>query len=147
MKSALFSLLIFVPTAATAFEKFGCFGTEPFWDATITDKQISFKLENSTKTYLGPKYSAPVGTSLEYVLSFEARNESSTVTGFIVHENGMLVLDEQGKRPPNPLTYNAYCSDGMSERGYPYSIHIIVNGKAYTGCCSTASKPAVGQDQ
>jgi uncharacterized membrane protein len=43
MKSALFSLLVFVPTVATAFDKFDCFDTEPFWDVTVTDKQIAFK--------------------------------------------------------------------------------------------------------
>ena|ERR1700738_648366 len=141
----MFSILVFAPTLANAFEQFVCFGTEPFLGAIITERQITFKLE-STKVYSGPKYSAPVGTSLEYVLSLEARNESSTITGFIVHENEMLVLDERGKHPPNALTYKAYCSNGMSDRSYPYSIHLIVDGKAYTACCSTASKPAVGQE-
>ena len=40
--------------------------------------------------------------------------------------------------------YLAYCSDGMSDLGYPFSIHLFVDGKAYTGCCSTAKIPPVG---
>jgi uncharacterized membrane protein len=50
MKWLSLPLLALLSNVATAFEKMNCFGTEPFWDAIITDNQITFKLE-STKIY------------------------------------------------------------------------------------------------
>jgi uncharacterized membrane protein len=146
MKSLFFPVLVLLlPTAASAFEKFSCFGTEPFWDAALEEMQISIKIE-SKRTYSGPKYGPPLGTSPDYVLSVQARSGSSNLTAFVVNETAMSVLTQNGEHPSSGTEYKAYCSDGMSDRGYPYSIHLIVDGKVYTGCCSTLSNPRVGQD-
>jgi len=79
-------------------------------------------------------------------MSIRAKRGNSTLVGFVVNENRMMVADKNGKAPSDADAYSAYCSDGMSDRGYPLSIHLIINGNAYTGCCSTAALPAVGSD-
>jgi hypothetical protein len=78
---------------------------------------LLLKLDNTTKIYPKPKYDVPVGASFEYVLSLQARNRNSTIIGFIVHENGMLVFDNKGKLPSGNTEYKAFCSVGMSSPG------------------------------
>lgn len=58
---------------------------------------------------------------------------------FVVNENLMIVADKDGKAPPDNVEYQAYCSDGMSDRAFPYSIFLMVDGKPFVGCCSTDS--------
>ncbi len=78
------------------------------------------------KEACGQGYSPPAGASSDYLLSVQARNESSAFTAFIVNEALMVILDKGGQRPPDRMAYRAHCSDGMSDRGYPYSIHLII---------------------
>ena len=68
---------------------------------------------------------------------------AQSLIGFVVNENRMMVADKNGKAS-DPDTYSAYCSDGMSDRGYSFSIHLVVDGNTYTGCCSTAASPPIG---
>jgi uncharacterized membrane protein len=145
MKSALFSLLVFVPAAAAAFEKFDCFGTEPFWDATLTENQIIFKFMNAKATnYSRPTYKS--AANAPSVTSIEARSGTSTLIAFVVDVTEMMFVRDKNGKEVVDREYVAYCSDGMSPLGHPFSIHLIIDGKAYTGCCSTTSKPSVGQD-
>jgi hypothetical protein len=70
----------------------------------------------------------------------------STLIAFVVDERLMIIEDKKGGSPPGDLgAYKAYCSDGMSDRGYPFSIHLIVDGNTFTGCCSTSTSPPVDQ--
>jgi hypothetical protein len=77
-------------------------------------------------------------------MSVQAKGKTGQLVGFIVNETLMALADKEGKPPEDRFTFNAYCSDGMSPRGYPFSIHLFVNGKVYTGCCANASNPPVG---
>ena len=134
-------------SSAHAMEKMKCLGTEPFWDAQIADRQITFGLGGDHKIiYPAPLYRAAAGVPLDFVMSVRAKRGKSTLTAFVVNETRMVLLDKNGKSPGNDTTYTTYCSDSMSERGYPYSIHLIVGGNVYTGCCSTSLLPPVGSD-
>jgi hypothetical protein len=77
----------------------------------------------------------------DFVMSVQAKSRTSNLTAFVVNETVMTVADKDGRTPTDPTAYRAYCSDGMSDRGFPFSIHLIVDGKAHTGCCSTATRP------
>lgn len=136
-------VLLLIPGSAYAIEKIECGGTEPFWDATLTNGQVTFKLADARQIALTPVYRPAAGASENYVLSVQARNRTNSLTGFVVNENLMGINDKNGRGPALSLGYNAYCSDGMSDRGFPFSVHLFVDGKPYTGCCETQSHPAV----
>jgi len=141
------AFILFLQPAAHAIETMECGGTEPFWDAKLSDTRVTFTLPGERKiTYSSPRYRAPRGASMEGVMSVRASRGKSTLVGFVVNEERMTVADKNGKSPPDEDVYRAYCADGMSERGWPYSIHLIVDGTAYTGCCSTATSPPIGSD-
>jgi hypothetical protein len=78
-------------------------------------------------------------------MSVRAKRGKSNLTGFVVNETQMVVADNNGAAAADPETYHAYCSDGMSGLRFHFSIHLIVDGSAYTGCCSKATAPPVGQ--
>jgi uncharacterized membrane protein len=144
MRRRLLSILLLIPNWAYAMEQMDCFGTEPFWDATLAGKQIAIKfMRGKTTNYSKAKYTPAANT--DGVVSIQAGSGTSTLTAFVVDATRMMfVLDKNGKEVV-ATEYTAYCSDGMSPLGHPYSIHLILDGKAYTGCCSTASKPSVGR--
>ena len=109
----------------TSIEKLECGGTEPFWNGVLTDQQITFELSGTTtRTYPKPTYAPAAGAP--NVTSIQATEKTGQLTGFVVNET-----------PPS------YCSDGMSPRGFPFSVHLIVDGKPYTGCCASASHPII----
>jgi uncharacterized membrane protein len=120
---------------------------KPFWSGALTDQQITFELSGTTKAYLKPTYTAATGASSDYVMSVQATGKTGRLTGFIVKETLMTVADKRGRAPGDRFTFKAYCSDSMSERGYPFSIHLIVDGKTFTGCCANASNPPVEQKE
>jgi len=120
-----------------------CSGTEPFWDAQLSDKQIIFGLADGRKViYVAPHYRAAAGASPDFVLHVSAKRGNASLIAFIVNENLMVVFDKNSKSLDQD-TAKAYCSDAMSDRGYPFSIHLLVDGTAYTGCCSTTASPTV----
>jgi uncharacterized membrane protein len=135
-------------SSADAIEKMKCGGTEPFWDAQLADSQVTFGLSGGERRiiYPAPLYRAAAGVPLDFVMSVKAKKGKSTLTAFVVNETRMILLDKNGKTPAKDAAYGAYCSDNMSDRGYPYSIHLIVDGNVYTGCCSTSLLPPVGSD-
>jgi uncharacterized membrane protein len=145
MKWRLVLGLLLVPSSVYAIEKMDCVGTEPFWSATLTDGQVSLKLFDQTRRYSKPMYGAAAGASADYVMSVQARSGTSNLAAFVVNETEMIVADNDGRAHKDRNAYRAYCSDGMSDLGFPYSIHLIVDGKTYTGCCSTVANPPVGQ--
>lgn len=138
--------LVMVQHAAYAIDRLKCGGTEPFWDAQLSDSQVVFDLSGGERriVYPAPLYRAAAGVPLDFVMSVRAKKGKSTLTGFVVDATRMIVADRNGKTPSDPDAYSAYCSDGMSDRVYPFSIHLSVDGKAYTGCCATtALRPMV----
>ncbi|MCB1621105.1 MAG: hypothetical protein KDI44_10245 [Thiothrix sp.] len=93
-----------------------CRGTEPFWSIRISEKQMAVELAD------GPKFSVDV--------SFRQRSLNNTRIAVV------------GGRRGNALT-SAFlekverCSDGMSDRNYPYAITAVVNSyRVVSGCCS-----------
>jgi uncharacterized membrane protein len=140
--------LLILQHSAFSIEKMECSGTEPFWDAQLSDSQVDFYPGGGGRKtiYPAPLYSAARGAAIGFVMSVRAKRGRSTLVAFVVNEREMIVADKKGKTPTDPDAYSAYCSDGMSDRGYPFSIHLIVDGTAYTGCCSTAASPPVGAD-
>jgi uncharacterized membrane protein len=138
--------LAILPNSAYAIkkiEKMECHGTEPFWQAKLAGGRVTFKTQDSSGTsYPTPRYSPAAGK--RYVMSVRAKRGKSNLTAFVVDETQMDVADKKGARTDR--IYLAYCSNQMSEKKYPLSIHLIVNGKSYTGCCRTATHPEVGQD-
>jgi uncharacterized membrane protein len=146
IKWCLLLILFLVPKSADAMEKMECGGTEPFWSAGLTDGQATFELVGTAKrSYPRPIYEPAAGSSPDYVMGVRAKSRTSNLTAFVVNETLMVIAEKDGRAPPDREKYLAYCSDGMSELGYPFSIHLFVDGKAYTGCCSTAKTPPVGQ--
>jgi uncharacterized membrane protein len=140
MKVYPIPLLVLIVDPVFAIEKLECGGTEPFWSAVFADQQITFELSGtSNRTYSKPTYVPAAGASSNYVMSVQASGKTGRVTGFIVNETLMVLMDKRGKAPEERLTFKAYCSDGMSERAFPFSIHLVVDGKPYTGCCASAS--------
>jgi len=139
--------LVILQYPAYSIERMECGGTEPFWDAKLSDSQVIFRLGVERRTiYTGPHYRAARGASIDFVMSVRATRGRSTLVAFVVNEREMTVADKNGNAPSDPDAYKAYCSDGMSDRGYPFSIHVIVDGDTYTGCCSTSTSPPVGSD-
>jgi uncharacterized membrane protein len=140
--------LLILQHSAYSIEKMECGGTEPHWDAQLSDSQVILDLSGRGRRtiYRAPLYSAARGASIGFVMSVTAKRGRSTLLAFVVDERVMIVADKKAKSPADPDAYSAYCSDGMSDRGYPFSIHLIVDGTAYTGCCATAASPPVGAD-
>jgi uncharacterized membrane protein len=145
MKLYLMFLSALIASPALAVEKMECGGTEPFWSAVISDQQITLELSGRTITYPKPTYAPATGASADSVMSIQATGKAKRLTGFVVNETLMVLADKKGKAPDDRFTFRAYCSDGMSERSFPFSIHLIVDGKPYTGCCASTSNPALGQ--
>jgi hypothetical protein len=151
MRLTFYAAIVFVILQQPAYsiDRLKCGGTEPFWDAQLSDGQVVFDPSGGGERriiYRAPLYRAAAGAPLDFVMSVRAKRGNSTLIGFVVNENRMIVADKNGKAPSDADAYSAYCSDGMSDRGYSFSIHLIVDGNAYTGCCSTAALPPVGSD-
>jgi uncharacterized membrane protein len=149
MRALLFVVIALVIPQHPAYsiERMKCGGTEPFWDAQLSDSQVTFGLSGVRRTmYIAPIYKAAAGAPLDFVMSVRAKRGSSILIGFVVNENRMMVADKNGKAPSDPDTYSAYCSDGMSDRAYSFSIHLVVDGNTFTGCCSTIRSPPIGSD-
>ena len=136
--------LVGLGTSAGAIEKLKCVGTEPFWDATFTDRRATFNIDQSLRDYPAPTYKPARGSSWRYAVSVTAHKGRSTLLAFIVEVTGLPILDRHAKEAPSSNdAYHAYCSDSMSEHGYPYIINLFLDGTPYTGCCTTASNPSV----
>jgi uncharacterized membrane protein len=141
-------IVLILQQSAYSLERIDCGGTEPFWVAKLSDTQVIFALSGGGRRmiYPKPRYTPAAGASIDFVRSVRATRGKSTVLAFIVNEALMKVADKRGNAPSDPDSYRAYCSDGMSDRGYPLSIYLIVDDNVYTGCCSTAAAPPVGSD-
>ena len=93
-------------------------GTEPFWDLTI-GRDLVFTDRGSTISVAEPAPPARRGVAGETYLGRRLRVN-------IVH---------------------ARCSDGMSERSYPDTVDVTVDGRVYRGCGANAAFFArVGED-
>ncbi len=93
-----------------------CGGTEPFWSMHISEKQMDVTMLD------GPKYVIPV----------EFRQQSANNTTVAV------VAGSRGNAHTTAFLQKVEtCSDGMSDKNYPYSVTAVLNSqKVVSGCCS-----------
>jgi hypothetical protein len=112
----------------------------------FTDTQIFYNIPGEQTTQIpNPKYSSVASTGMEYLIVASAVSVKINLLGFVQNVNGLNIADIQGNPPIHGAKYSAYCSDGMSNKLYPYTIHIFINNQPYTGCCHSQSHPAVGE--
>lgn len=99
---------------------FKCNGTEPFWSLKIEAQEIQFQNMAADKSIsFTLKEVLPFqGFPIEDYKIMEGINEQTKETIRI-----MILKDENG------------CSDGMSEKNYPFKNIVIYKGIYYLGCC------------
>ncbi|MBD2440288.1 COG3650 family protein [Nostoc sp. FACHB-110] len=93
-------------------EKFVARGTEPFWSVTVSKSGIVYsspEVKKQTFPYVAPLTAQ--GRSADFVRVYRLRG------------NNTLILKKD----------NA-CSDGMSDKQYPYSAILILGNKVLEGC-------------
>ena len=64
MRALLFVVIALVTPQHPAYsiERMKCRGTEPFWDAQLSDRQVTFGLSGGRRTiYIAPIYKAAAG--------------------------------------------------------------------------------------
>lgn len=93
-----------------------CGGTEPFWSMQISERAMQVNVLG------GPQYNAPV----------EFRQQSVNNTSIAV------VAGNRGNANTTAFLQKVEtCSDGMSDRNYPYAITAVLNSeRVMSGCCS-----------
>lgn len=92
-----------------------CGGTEPFWGATITERDMSVDVLD------GPRYAVPV--------TFRQTSANDRTIAVIAGQHGSNETQIFMQK------VNA-CSDGMSDVNYPYAVTAVFNQhRVYSGCC------------
>lgn len=89
-------------------------GTEPFWSMTINRSGLTFSTPDSRPRRFA--YSAPLkaeGRPADFVRVYRLQGQA----------NGMLVLQKTNR-----------CSDGMSDRVYPYEAVLTMGNRVFQGC-------------
>lgn len=112
----LFSLLLFTPAMALAFDNFDCVGTEPFWKLSITDQKFTFTLKDasiSTMTAVEPK--SAENMNFDHIRVFRTK---------LNNKEAIIVIQKQS------------CTDGMSDNAFAYEGLFITYDKVFHGCCS-----------
>lgn len=110
--AGLLTLAAFTPdTAQAQGAPYKALGTEPFWALTITPQTMKFE---------SPNLRAPVAVSTPKVIHGFAGEiyQTRRVNVNIVHKR---------------------CSDGMSDRTYPDTVQVTVDGRRYEGCGGAAA--------
>lgn len=97
-------------------------GTEPFWGGQVSDKVL---------TYTTPENQA---------------GEMVAVDRF-AGRNGISFSGELGDKPFVLAVTPGTCSDGMSDRSYPYTVTLQVKGEQRNGCAWTDKQPYTGPKQ
>ena len=98
------------PPAYPSTERYRAIGTEPFWDLRIgRDLVFTDRGTNFTVTQLAP----------QPIIGFAGEiYRTQRIEVYITHTN---------------------CSDGMSDRTYPDTVHVRVDGRDYRGCGAASS--------
>lgn len=89
-----------------------CFGTEPFWDVNISEKNGTIVFNN-------------IGEEALHTLPY--------VKPKIEGEQAIYEAIE-GKNTLKITLKSEKCSDGMSDIQHKYSSEVVFNGKKYKGC-------------
>lgn len=107
--------------AITEQETFHFTGTEPFWGGSVTGK---------TLTWTTPE-------NLE--------GEAIPVQRF-TGNNGLAYTGELAAKTFDMAVTHAPCSDGMSDRTYPFTVTVQISGEVRRGCGWTKAKPFEGAE-
>lgn len=93
-----------------------CSGTEPFWTIKVTEKQMEVHVMDAEK----------------YQVAVDFRKQSANNTSIAV------VAGRRGNAFTSAFLQKVeVCSDGMSDKQYPYSVTALLNGRrVVSGCCS-----------
>lgn len=103
---------------AAAFpENLQASGTEPFW---------GIKVEGAALTYTTPE-------TMDTPRQLQATRSSDAAGLHFVGENGGTEFRLDVRREA--------CSDGMSEREYPFSVSLLLDGKTAKGCAFDQASP------
>lgn len=101
-------------------EKLTLIGTEPFWDIRIT------------------------GTRATYSSPEDSDGSEFAVTRF-AGNNGLGYSGELSGEPVQIAITAGECSDGMSERTYPYTATVAWGERMLNGCGHTDRQPFTGE--
>jgi uncharacterized membrane protein len=96
-------------------------GTEPFWNITVTGK---------TARYSNPEH--PEG--FDFTITRFAGNGGLCFSGTLFAE------------PVTATLTPGQCSDGMSDRSFPFVATIALGGETLEGCGYTDSQPFTGDE-
>ncbi|MBD6615995.1 hypothetical protein FNW02_09175 [Komarekiella sp. 'clone 1'] len=100
-------------------EEFIARGTEPFWSVTVSKSGIIYSSPD-TKRLTFP-YVVPLkaeGRPVDLVRVYQLRSNG----------NNLLIINKVND-----------CSDGMSDKNYPYSATFILKNKVFEGCAEKKS--------
>jgi uncharacterized membrane protein len=97
-------------------------GTEPFWGGEA------------------------VGKSLTYTTPENQQGSVIAVERF-AGRNGLSLSGELDGQPFVMAVTPGDCSDGMSDRTYPYTVTLQVHGEQRNGCAWTADQPYTGHER
>ncbi|HET9843691.1 MAG TPA: hypothetical protein VFP93_03430 [Gammaproteobacteria bacterium] len=96
-----------------------CKGTEPFWNAEISEKSLTFqKIDEESQTYTLENVQHALGLQDDFLTKYQLRQEGAV--------KGTIFLLKTGN-----------CSDGMSDEIFPYSVILDRDNDAslHYGCC------------
>ncbi|KTD19200.1 COG3650 family protein [Legionella israelensis] len=100
--------------------KMKCFGTEPFWSFTMSKEEFVYETPEIKKTpYKSVKPRLAQGLPTGFLMVFETHALKKT-------KNKATLVAKK-----NP----AGCSDGMSDKSYPYDAVLILHDRVLSGCC------------
>ena len=93
-----------------------CNGNEPFWTIKITEQKMNVHVMDAEK----------------YQVAVDLRKQSANNTSIAV------VAGRRGNAFTSAFLQKVeICSDGMSDKNYPYSVTALLNGRrVVSGCCS-----------
>jgi uncharacterized membrane protein len=103
-------------TAEVAIEELNARGTEPFWSVTVNKSSIVYSSPSDKKQTF--PYVTP--------LSAAGRTPETVRVYRLLSGNHTLVIKKQSA-----------CSDGMSDKEYPYSATFIMNNTVLDGCAES----------
>lgn len=93
-----------------------CGGTEPFWSMSVSEREMKVNIMG------GAQFTVPV--------SMRQQSANSTTIAVVAGARGNASTTAFLEKVED-------CSDGMSDKNYPYTVTAVLNGqKVMSGCCS-----------
>lgn len=97
-----------------------CTGTEPFWSVTVIGGEARFETPDGAETWQAGPMTSAAGMTGRYAARLESGGGVGHLAAWRNHN---------------------FCSDGMSDIGFPYEgIVIAPDGTIYGGCCQRAGE-------